>query len=146
MAIELSIDGRKQRGQVKSVKIASSGAGVRIFARLAALAAFVGRAVQTSMDRIRTAQVRVGKRKQMELVESLPLGNRRQLLLVVCDNQRYLVGAGADSVGSILAVEAVPVPRNRAARGPELVRRTGRDAGHDAGLRSLEEPELDLWD
>jgi flagellar biogenesis protein FliO len=146
MAIELSIDGRNQQGRVKSVEIARGGAVVRIFARLAAMAAFLGRSAQTSMERIRTAQVRVGKRKQMEVVESLPLGNRRQLMLVVCDKQRYLVGAGADSVGSILAVEAVPVSRDRAARGPELVRHRGRDARYDAGSRSPEEPELDLWD
>ena len=71
----------------------------------------------------------------MELVESLSLGSRRQLLLVVCGNQRYLVGAGADSVGSILAIEAgsgvgagaQPGTRSqtggRTANGPELVRR-----------------------
>ena len=47
---------------------------------------------------------RDGKRKQMELVESLTLGNRRQLLLVACEGHRYLVGLGADSVGSILVV------------------------------------------
>jgi len=69
---------------------------------------------------------------QMRLVDSLPLGNRRQLLLVVCDNQRYLVGAGADSVGSILAVEPGTVSHGGALKGPELVRRRYREVGRVA--------------
>jgi hypothetical protein len=40
-------------------------------------------------------------KRRMELVEMLQLGGRRQLMLVVCDGQRYLVGAGGDSVQSI---------------------------------------------
>ncbi len=39
---------------------------------------------------------------QMELVETLPLGTKRQLMLVVCDGQRYLVGVGAESVDAIV--------------------------------------------
>jgi len=38
----------------------------------------------------------------MELVEALSLGGKQQLLLVVCDGQRYLVGTGGDSVQSIV--------------------------------------------
>jgi flagellar biogenesis protein FliO len=41
-----------------------------------------------------------GKRR-MELVERLELGGRRQLMLVICDGQRYLVGAGGESVHAI---------------------------------------------
>jgi hypothetical protein len=37
----------------------------------------------------------------MELVERLELGGKRQLMLVVCDGQRYLLGAGGDGVHSI---------------------------------------------
>jgi flagellar biogenesis protein FliO len=96
--------------------------------------------------RMRRAQAQGSKRRQMKLVESLQLGNRRQLLLVVCDNQRYLVGAGADNVGSILAVEAGAASRDRAARGPELVRRRGRDANQDARSRAAAEAGPDLWD
>jgi flagellar biogenesis protein FliO len=47
---------------------------------------------------------RIGKprsKRRMELVEMLQLGGKRQLMLVVCDGQRYLVGAGGDSVQSI---------------------------------------------
>jgi flagellar biogenesis protein FliO len=40
-------------------------------------------------------------KRRMELVEMLQLGGKRQLMLVVCDGQRYLVGAGGDSVQSI---------------------------------------------
>ena len=39
--------------------------------------------------------------RRMELIETLQLGGKRQLLLVSCDGQRYLVGAGGDSVHSI---------------------------------------------
>jgi hypothetical protein len=46
--------------------------------------------------------------RHMELVERLELGGRRQLLLVVCDGQRYLVGAGSDSVHSIAEMRAEP--------------------------------------
>jgi hypothetical protein len=40
----------------------------------------------------------------MELIETLHLGGKRQLLLVLCDGQRYLVGAGGDSVHSIAEI------------------------------------------
>jgi hypothetical protein len=45
---------------------------------------------------------RAGRR--MELIETLQLGGKRQLLLVLCDGQRYLVGAGGDSVHSIAEI------------------------------------------
>jgi flagellar biogenesis protein FliO len=150
MAIQRSIDGGSRQGRIHSQEIRSEevtrgAAAVRLLARFAAMAALFGRAAQASFERIRSAQAHGTNRKQMKLVESLPLGNRRQLLLVVCENQRYLVGAGADSVGSILAIDALPVSRDRAARGPELVRRKGRDAVHDARSRPAEEPGFNLW-
>ncbi len=40
--------------------------------------------------------------RKMELVETLNLGGKRQLMLVQCDGQRYLVGLGSDSVQSIV--------------------------------------------
>lgn len=49
----------------------------------------------------------IGRRRSdrhMELVETLNLGGKRQLLLVVCDGRRILVGAGGDSVHSIVAM------------------------------------------
>jgi len=45
-------------------------------------------------------------KRRMELVEMLQLGGKRQLMLVVCDGQRYLVGAGGDSVQSIAEMRA----------------------------------------
>ena len=39
--------------------------------------------------------------RQMQLLETLNLGGKRQLLLVVCDGKRYLIGAGGDGVHSI---------------------------------------------
>ena len=45
---------------------------------------------------------------RMELLETLQLGGKRQLMLVLCDGQRYLVGAGGDSVHSIAEIERQP--------------------------------------
>ncbi len=56
---------------------------------------------------------------RMELVEVLALGGKRQLLLVVCDGQRYLVGIGGDGVQTI-------VPMG------QLLPREGMEAGIDA--------------
>jgi hypothetical protein len=43
-------------------------------------------------------------RKQMRVVETLALGGRRQLILVACGSERFLVGSGADRVDSIVRV------------------------------------------
>ena len=42
--------------------------------------------------------------KQMKLVETLALGGRKQLLLVVCGGESFLVGTGAESVQAIVRV------------------------------------------
>jgi flagellar biogenesis protein FliO len=42
--------------------------------------------------------------QQMQLVETLSLGGKRQMMLVDCDGERYLVGCGADTVTSIAKV------------------------------------------
>jgi flagellar biogenesis protein FliO len=60
------------------------------------------------------ARRRRAPEKQMELLETLQLGGKRQLLLVNCGGQRYLVGGGADSVDTIQALErgaATPMQR-----------------------------------
>jgi flagellar biogenesis protein FliO len=44
---------------------------------------------------------------QLELLETLSLGGRRQLFLIACGGERYLVGAGAEGVGSMLRVGPV---------------------------------------
>jgi flagellar biogenesis protein FliO len=52
----------------------------------------------------------LGKRdahvKQMELVETLALGGKRQLMLVSCGGERFLVGGGPESVETIVRVSA----------------------------------------
>lgn len=54
------------------------------------------------------ASVRV--RSQMELVETLSLGGKRQVMLIECQGERYLVGCGPDAVATIekLAPESRP--------------------------------------
>jgi flagellar biogenesis protein FliO len=39
----------------------------------------------------------------MRLAETLSLGGKRQLMLVICDGQRFLVGTGGEGVGTIVA-------------------------------------------
>ena len=41
------------------------------------------------------------RHSRLQLIETLQLGGRRQLMLVLCDEQEYLVAAGPDSVHSI---------------------------------------------
>jgi flagellar biogenesis protein FliO len=45
-------------------------------------------------------------RKQLRLVEMLPLGGKRQLMLVACAGENFLVGAGVDNVGAIVHLKA----------------------------------------
>ncbi|MEG9435958.1 flagellar biosynthetic protein FliO [Edaphobacter sp. HDX4] len=50
---------------------------------------------------------RSGKAKavrQMEVLETLPLDGRRQLVLVRCAGEQFLVGGGPDQVNTILRV------------------------------------------
>lgn len=49
--------------------------------------------------------------KRMKLVETLSLGGKRQLMLVECDGQKYLVGAGVDGAQTIVAVGVDEVRR-----------------------------------
>jgi hypothetical protein len=44
--------------------------------------------------------------KQLRLVEMLPLGGKRQLMLVSCAGENFLVGTGADSVETIVRLKA----------------------------------------
>ena len=46
------------------------------------------------------------QRKQMRVVETLALGGRRQLMLVSCGDEHFLVGGGMDSVETIVRVKA----------------------------------------
>jgi flagellar biogenesis protein FliO len=50
---------------------------------------------------------RAGARRrmqQMQLLETLPLGGKRQVMLIDCDGERYLVGCGPDTVATIVKV------------------------------------------
>ena len=44
--------------------------------------------------------------RHMQIVETLALGPKKQLMLVSCDGERFLVGTGADSVQTIVRVAA----------------------------------------
>jgi len=51
---------------------------------------------------IRLSGARTSTARRMQVVETLALGGRKQLLLVSCDGERFLVGTGADQVQSIV--------------------------------------------
>ena len=46
------------------------------------------------------------KRKQLRLVETLPLGGKRQLMLVTCAGESFLVGGGLEGVATIVRLKA----------------------------------------
>jgi flagellar biogenesis protein FliO len=46
------------------------------------------------------------KRKQLRLVETLALGGKRQLMLVTCAGESFLVGGGLESVETIVRLKA----------------------------------------
>lgn len=145
MAMQLSFDEKRRQASSGSEDTEFRTFATLVIARSMAAIERLGCIGAQAFAKIRAAQGRGSKHKQMKLVESLALGNRRQLLLVVCDNRRYLVGAGADSVGSILAVDAGMTARDRMVRGPELVRRRGRDANPQPRPDAVAETGLDLW-
>jgi len=41
---------------------------------------------------------------QLTVLETLSLGGRRQLFLIACGGERYLVGAGAEGIGSMVRI------------------------------------------
>jgi flagellar biogenesis protein FliO len=49
---------------------------------------------------------RVSQQKQLQLVETLPLGGRRQLMLVTCAGESFLVGGSFESVETIVRLKA----------------------------------------
>jgi flagellar biogenesis protein FliO len=44
--------------------------------------------------------------KQMQLIETLALGGKRQLMLVSCGKERFLVGGGLETVETIVQLKA----------------------------------------
>ncbi len=90
------------------------------------------------------------KKRRMEMVESLTLGGRKQLFLVECDRQRYLVGGGAEGVATIVAMagrEAAPLMRPEATstRGLRLVRRRLDAEGHWTGYENSAQECCEPW-
>jgi flagellar biogenesis protein FliO len=51
---------------------------------------------------------RVSQKKQLQLVETLPLGGKRQLMLVTCAGESFLVGGSFESVEAIVRLRAEP--------------------------------------
>jgi flagellar biogenesis protein FliO len=50
----------------------------------------------------RTARVA----RRLQVLETLPLGPKKQLLLISCDGERYLVATGPDGVQTLTRVES----------------------------------------
>lgn len=48
--------------------------------------------------------------KEMHLLEILPLGGKRQLMLVSCAGERFLIGGGVESVETIVRVQSAVLP------------------------------------
>ena len=49
-------------------------------------------------------QRRTGTQCELHIVETLALGGKRQLMLISCGDERYLVGGGPESVQCIVRV------------------------------------------
>lgn len=47
------------------------------------------------------------QQKQLRLVETLALGGKRQLLLIECAGESFLVGGGLDNVQAIIRVQGL---------------------------------------
>lgn len=52
------------------------------------------------------------QRKELRLVETLPLGGKRQLMLVTCAGESFLVGGGSESVETIVRLESNVAAKN----------------------------------
>lgn len=75
----------------------------------------------------RSRGAKAGRIRQMELIEVLGLGGRREMMLVRCGGERYLVAASGEHIQSVTAVSGraehgVEMPVNIAA-GDEVTRR-----------------------
>jgi flagellar biogenesis protein FliO len=55
------------------------------------------------LDLLRSSRgQREARQKQMRLVETLALGGKKQLMLVTCAGESFLIGGGMDSVETIV--------------------------------------------
>ena len=53
---------------------------------------------------------RSAQQKRLTLIETLPLGEKRQLMLVACDGERFLVGGDPESVQTIVRLNGEVSP------------------------------------
>src|ERR1700759_422210 len=56
----------------------------------------------------RWREPRASQKKQLQLVETLSLGGKRQLMLVTCAGESFLVGGSFESVETIVRLRAEP--------------------------------------
>lgn len=54
--------------------------------------------------------------RRLQFVETLPLGGKRQVMLIVCDGQHFLIGTGSDAV---TAITPFTVHTNAATHAPQ---------------------------
>lgn len=59
---------------------------------------------------------RVSQKRQLQLVETLSLGGKRQLMLVTCAGESFLVGGSLESVETIVRLRAEPSSNSAAER------------------------------
>jgi flagellar biogenesis protein FliO len=50
------------------------------------------------------AMLREGRERRMQLLETLPVGGKRQLMLVRCGDEHFMVGGGVESISTIVKV------------------------------------------
>lgn len=62
--------------------------------------------VQTVLQSVFGWMRRAKSDQRLELLETLQLGGKRQLMLVRCDGQSFLVGTGSDSVHTVVEVHS----------------------------------------
>lgn len=67
----------------------------------------------------RTGAKREASRKQMHLLETLPLGGKRNLMLVSCAGEMFLVGGSFEGIESIVRVQSEH-PRNLSVKVDEI--------------------------
>ncbi len=74
-------------------------------ALLQGLAGWFFRAI-TALLKMRATDAPRRSRRQLRVVETLQLGGRRQILLVSCHGERFLVGAGAEAIQTMVRVRS----------------------------------------
>lgn len=62
--------------------------------------------------------------RRMKVLETLPIGGKKQLMLVSCDGEKYLVATGPETVQTIVRVEARGVATGLGLVAPELGERS----------------------